>query len=192
MDFRTVDVAALRWTKTPRGAAVSGPGGKVVVQTPLLPCSVRPMRSTYAQGWSIDLRLPPGDELGASFGAFVQAVMQSAAAWGGVSAPEAAAPLSEFMGTRSLRVTAFSDALLFDKNGELVQEPAGAKACTCLLELQGCWTSAARWGLRWRVAQVKLADAPRPGPAPQFGFLADAGVAVPPAGPTPQFGFLDD
>lgn len=170
MDFRSVDVSSLRWTKTPRGAAASAPSGKVVVQTPLLACAVRPMRSAFSQGWSLELRIPGGDGLGDQFAAFVDSVMRSAVAWGGITG-DASPPLSEFMGTRSLRVTAFNDTLIFDKDGNLVHDPAGAKACSCLLELQGAWTSPARWGLRWRVAQVKLADAPRPGAAPSYGFL---------------------
>lgn len=131
-------------------------------------------------GWTLELLMPESDPLRSEFAAFVAAVGDSAAAWGGMGA-EPPLNLGSFRGNRTLRVTAFSDTLIFDAAGAVTTEPACAKACSCLLELQGAWTSPGRWGIRWKVVQVKLSDeaAPRSTAAtvrarpPDFGFVDD-------------------
>jgi hypothetical protein len=134
-------------------------------------------------GWTLELLMPETDELRSEFAAFAQAVGDSAAAWGGMGA-EPPLNLGSFRGNRTLRVTAFSDTLIFDAAGAVAPDPSSAKACSCLLELQGAWTSPARWGIRWRVVQVKLSSeaAPRATAAavrraPDFGFLDDDDAA---------------
>ncbi len=55
----------------------------------------------------------------------------------------------------NFRVLLFSDTLVFDEQGVLSADGMSAKSCVMLLELSGAWTSPGRWGLRWKVAQVK-------------------------------------
>jgi hypothetical protein len=161
------------------------------------------MQSKFALGWTLELLMPETDELRSEFAGFLQAVGDSAVAWGGMGS-EAPLNVGSFRGNRTLRVTAFTDTLIFDAAGAVTADPSGAKACSCLLELQGAWTSPARWGVRWKVVQVKLSDEPAPRAtaaptrrAPDFGFLNDddddddtaAGGA---AHKKARFGFIDD
>lgn len=151
-------------------------GGKVVIQTPPLPCAVRPQNTTFSQGWSFELRMPQTDPLATKFAAWLDSVLASAIAWGGMHESDSRDPMpavSEFAGVKSVRVTAFSDALLFDTDGNLTGDPSKAKACSCLLELQGLWTSPARWGIRWRVSQVKMERGARANDDALFSFVDD-------------------
>ena len=176
MDFRGVDPRDLRWSKTPRGAGVRGAApGRVCVQTPCVPCRVTPMASQCSQGWTLELQFADADPAASAFADFVEAVMASAVAWGGMAGgQEPAAAVTRGLTGRSLRVTAFSDALFFDAQGAAMAEPLKPHAsATCLLELQGAWVSAARWGLRWRVTQVKMAEAGGAAPVAAFAFVAD-------------------
>lgn len=172
MDFRTVRLDALKWAKTPRGWSVTSGGNKVRVQVPTCPCRVYPMNSTYSRGWTLELQLGDDDQACAEFAEFVDALA--------AQAREQAAPpnLEMAAGTlrrqdyarsyTSFRVTAFSDAQVFDEQGEYVDTDklAHARSLTLLLELQGLWTSDLRWGLRWKVAQAKVSAAPPPPPPP--------------------------
>ena len=199
MDFRQVSVRDLAWRKTPRGAScLLREGGKVTVQTPVVACTVTRMQSKFAMGWTLELLMPETDQLRSEFAGFLQAVGDSAAAWGGMGA-EPPLNLGSFRGNRTLRVTAFSDTLVFDAAGGVTDDPSRAKACSCLLELQGAWTSPARWGVRWKVVQVKLSDDPAPrataAPARQpFGFADedDDADTTGAASKKPQFDFIED
>lgn len=176
MDFRGVRIDELRWSKTARGAGVVGPGGaKVQVQTPVAACRMVPMVSKFSSGWTLDLTFQDSDPVAAAFADFLEDTMAAAVAWGGVTGVQPAdAVTRSFGGGRSLRVTAFSDTLFFDPSGAVTLPSGGAQSlgASCLLELQGLWTSPARWGLRWRVVQVK--EAPNaPAAAPSFAFLDD-------------------
>lgn len=140
------------------------------------------MVSKFSMGWTFELLLPIGDELRDQFSAFVQGIGASALEWGGMGTGHGTpADLGNYRGNRTLRVTAFSDTLVFDPAGAVTVDPTGAKACTCILELQGCWTSPTRWGVRWRVVQVKLSDE-----APPVAVV----VAAPPA--LASYAFQDD
>ena len=185
MDYRTVDVESLRWTRTPRGASA---WPKVVIQTPLLGCKISKMTSTYSQGHTLELRMGADDPLATEFAAFVDRVHDCAAAWwtggngndgasGNTGSGQGKGTFTELDGSRTLRVTAFSDTLFFDADGQFIPSyslsGAEHKGCTCLLELQGLWTApSGKWGLRWRVAQVKFGDPPQTQTA-GFAFVDD-------------------
>ncbi len=165
MDFRSVDTARMEWRRGPRGVYASVGGGdssKVMIQTPVARCRVRPMVSTYSSGWTIDLLFSHQDDVHVAFMEFLRAVQASAIRSGGL---DGLTMSDAVYNDRSFRFTAFSDALYFNTDASQVQGPAAMDACSCLLQLQGVWTTAERWGLRWKVIQVKGAIAPSAAPA---------------------------
>jgi hypothetical protein len=189
-DFRQVDVARVVWHKTHRGASASmdTPGQpKIMVQTPVVRCRVQPMASTYSSGWTITLLFDnidnsdeteetaddsteaqdnDDDDVQTEFLEFLSKLQTSCAEWGGLNhlalSDSVYYARSMYADHRcTFRVTAFSDALFFDADASQVQSPAAMAACSCVLQLQGAWTTAEKWGLRWKVVQVKAAAAPQ-------------------------------
>lgn len=185
MDFRAVDPAALTWDAWYRGqpgARAAGTGAKVTVQTPVAPCRV----SLAGSGmYRIDMRLRPDVAAHAAFAEWVGELENAAS-----EAPELAEWRQDKARSTSVyngnfRLMAFSDTLTFDAAGKLSFQLIDAASCACLVELQGCWSTPAKWGLRWKVVQVKFDSSPM-----------DLPPAPPPAEPTPPapaaFAFVDD
>jgi hypothetical protein len=142
------------------------------------------MRGTYSSGWTLDLQLRDADAACSAFADFVETLTKSAAE----VAPShlEASGLGRRFDGRSLRVTAFSDTHVFDEQGSLVDASnlAPAAALTVVLELQGVWTSASRWGVRWKVLQAKI----HPGDAITTPASGRVGVA---GGATDSYAFID-
>lgn len=152
-DFRGIDVASLKWFPQSRTTIPVTP---VRVQTPPSPCSVASVAGRHI----IDLALA-GHPMHAPFLDFVHALERhalenNAAAKAGHSwcscVDNGLAP--------RLRLSAFSDTLFFDKDGTLHANPTRMTACVCLCELVGAWTTQDRWGLRWKVLEIKACAAP--------------------------------
>jgi hypothetical protein len=55
-----------------------------------------------------------------------------------------------------MRVMAFADTPVFDSREALTAELESARSVSCILELQGTWSTETRWGLRWKILQVKV------------------------------------
>jgi hypothetical protein len=93
----------------------------------------------------------------------------------------------------NLRLMAFSDALTFDAEGKLAFGLMDACSCACLVELQGCWSSDARWGLRWKVTQAKYDTSPMDEPPVGEPPVGEPPVGEPPVLPAPQnYAFVDE
>lgn len=159
MDFRLVDPASIGWSTWYRGqptARLPG-GGRVQVQTPMTPCRV----SIAQPGmYRVEMSLRQDTPANAAFAEWVGDVER---------AVEKAAPLcpelSTWIGTKSrsstvyngtMRLMAFSDTMAFDQTGKMSANLMDATTCACLLELTGCWSTDARWGLRWKMVQAKF------------------------------------
>lgn len=63
----------------------------------------------------------------------------------------------------SIRLNVWESTEWFDDEGK-VSDDADVEACRCLLELTGCWISPQKWGLKWKVVQIKK-QAPAATPA---------------------------
>ena len=150
MDFRNVDPANVKWQRGGRQGNVlaSVQHGKVLVQTPKCPCSV----NVHSAGvFRIDMKLGMLNPLHERFAAWVGDVERNASGpW------KTDLVLSSTIYGSNFRVMAFSDTMTFDERGELSADIISAKSCSALLELTGAWTSNGKWGLRWRVVQVKF------------------------------------
>lgn len=157
MDFRLVSPPDIAWSTWSRGQPVArtAQGGKVVVQTPLCPCR---MSLAGAGMYRVELALRPDLPAHAAFADWLSDVEDSA---------QAAPALAEWRGARrrsttaynnSVRLMAFSDTLAFDASGNLSADLMAARGCACILELQGGWSGEARWGLRWKIVQIKFAE----------------------------------
>lgn len=186
MDFRKVGLEALRWGAAwYRGQPLArlGDSCKVIVQTPMAPCRV-----SFAGGGMhrVELAMVPGVKAHDQFWAWVSAVEAAAAAspdleeWRGGRSPTACI----FRG--SMRLMVFADTLAFDASGALSADLMSAAACSCLIELQGCWKTDDKWGVRWKVQQIKFDSTPPDFPA------APALPPPPAAASEAAYGFLEE
>ena len=155
MDFRTIDASSVRWSLWTRGQPVGRtPGGaKIQVQTPLCPCSVTP---AGAGMFRVNLKLSRVVEAHDAFATWIGNVEESAAEASELLAGRGALRRSECVYNNSMRLMAFSDTLAFDDDGKLSGDLMDAAGCAALIELQGLWTAGGKWGLRWRVVQLKF------------------------------------
>lgn len=187
MDFRLVDASSIGWSSWYRGqptARLPG-GGRVQVQTPVAPCRVAVAQPGM---YRVDMSLLPDTPAHAAFAEWVGEAEDSVRA-----AASQSADLSTWIGTKSrsstvfnnaMRLMAFSDTLAFDQDGKMSANLLDATTCACLLELTGCWSTDARWGLRWKIVQIKFDVRPPETAAPAP--VACAG------GYTAAFGFVDE
>jgi len=188
MDFRLVKPADIAWTVSSRGqpAARTSGGAKVVVQTPLCPCRVT---ATGGGMYRMHLALRPDLPVHSAFSDWLCEVDESASESEALREWRGGRSRSVALYNNSLRLTAFSDTLAFDATGKLSADLLSAGGCACIIELQGAWATEARWGVRWRVVQIKFSEDCElpaaacaiddetcpPGPAPgAYSFLDDA------------------
>jgi hypothetical protein len=154
-DFRRVALNTLKWFPQSRKTVPVTP---VRVQVPPSPCAITLLPGRYA----IELTLA-GHAAHDAFAEFVGDVEQHAL--------EHARPSSQGLTWYScfsaysliptLRLSAFDDTKFFDAAGlPCVAPPTDFKACACVLELTGAWTTDASWGLRWKVLEVKHVTQP--------------------------------
>lgn len=166
-DFREVDVSGIVWRPTHRGVSASTPGGKITVQTPVARCRIEPMASTYSSGWTITLLFDENDNIHTDFQEFLRRLQASYKNWD-KNTDGVLRNLSDAVYCRpngygcSFRFTAFSDAQFYNADSGQVQDPSAMMACSCVLQLQGVWTTPDRWGLRWKVVQVKQSTSRAP------------------------------
>ena len=193
MDFRAVDPGALTWSMGPRGlpAVRNTAGAKVIVQTPTCPCRV----TVQAPGmYRMELQLMPGVASHDAFAKWASEVEDSAADAGALAGWKGGKRRSSWVFNGTARLMAFSDTMAFDADGKLSADLMDAQGCAALIELQGLWSTDAKWGVRWKVSQVKFSKEPPTLPCVSSGTDAavsdDEAHAVP---PDPSiFAFLDD
>lgn len=182
-DFRRVALQAVKWFPQSRKNVPVTP---VRVQVPASPCSITLLPGRY----SIDLTVAGS----AVHDAFVEFVGEVEA-----HALEHAKPsssglrwyscFSAYSLTPTMRLSAFDDAKFFEEDGTpSTGLPTHFKACSCILELQGAWTTDTVWGLRWKVLEVKRT--PQAPPALSTMFLDDDEDAPP--GPPQLPMFIDE
>lgn len=151
-DFRAVSVAALRWFPQSRSLVPVTP---VRVQAPPSPTSITLMPGRFG----IELALA-GHAAHPLFVAFVQDVELHAQA--NAQPTKGSLAWHSCVDTNSpvpgVRLAAFEDTRFFDADGRPHTSPTAITSCSCLLELTGAWTTDAKWGLRWKVVEVKEAS----------------------------------
>lgn len=188
MDFRAIKPEDIAWAPAgPRGPAARSPlgGGRVAVQTPLCACKVSVQRPGM---YRLDLALRPHMPAHAAFAAWLRGVESEAAtALRGV--PGYDRPMSACVYNDGLRLMAFSDTLTYDEDGRLSADLLSAAGCECLIELSGTWSGDSRWGLRWRVAQLRFVREVSFPPAPAIDDDDEPASEIAAAG---ALAFLDD
>jgi hypothetical protein len=160
MDFRTVSPADIAWRRGGRqGGALAGltDGRRVVVQSPWCSCSV----GVHSPGmFRVDATLFRSDPVHAEFAEWIAAIEDSAdGSW------QDGKRMSSSVFNGNFRMMLFSDTLVFDEAGALSADVVTAKKCSAILELTGAWVKGDRWGLRWKVVQLKYSRDPLPRPA---------------------------
>lgn len=155
MDFRSVAPSSVTWATWSRGQPVARTrqGGKVVVQTPACACTV----SLASPGmYRIQMMLNGSSPVHAAFCEWLGELEEAAGEAPELASWKASKGRSTCVYNNTMRLMAFSDTMAFDESGKMSADLMTAKGCACIVELQGCWTSDSRWGLRWRVVQVKF------------------------------------
>jgi hypothetical protein len=191
MDFRSVTPSSVSWQIGRRGFPVArGPGNAVVrVQTPPFACTVGALGSGM---FRIDLALHPRVDVHQDFGRWVGDLEAAAAEAPAVAGWKCGRTAATCVYRGSMRLMAFSDTPTFDREGRLAAGLLDAAGCECILELQGAWGTDGRWGLRWKISQLKYYDAPPTLPVrPDDGGSDDDKCEGPP-GVACGFSFLDD
>lgn len=181
-DFRRVALQTIKWFPQSRKAIPVTP---VRVQVPPAPCAIALLPGRY----TIELTLA-GHAAHDAFAEFVGELEQHALEH--AKPPQGLAWYSCFSAyslTPTLRLSAFDDTKFFEADGApSTGLPTHFKACVCVLELVGAWTTDSAWGLRWKVLEVKHAPhAAIASHVPMF-IDDDDGTAPPAAGPM----FIDD
>lgn len=187
MDFRRITPGTVRWSLPASGKpAARGPdGSRVLAQTPQCACRVSLVRAGM---YRLDLALSPAHPTHVAFREWLAELEDAASEAGELRQWRGNRGRSTSVYNNSMRLTAFSDTLAFDAAGQLSGDLLGAQGCTCLVELQGAWATEGRWGLRWRVVQVKFDAAYTPPPA-QCELIDDMHEHEQ---PMPAFAFVDE
>lgn len=142
-------------------AARTTAGAKVIVQTPTCPCRV----TLQAPGmYRMELQLMPGVASHDAFAKWACDIEDSATEASGLQAWKGSKRRSSWVYNGTARLMAFSDTMAFDADGKLSADLMEARGCAALIELQGLWTTDAKWGVRWKVSQVKFSKEPPPPP----------------------------
>lgn len=167
MDFRLAPKPSeLTWLP-PRGipqktrtAAATFQGKKLLVQTP--ECPVRVFRNQGSVTVYLDLT---HSEVASDFAIWVESYEDFAAA---VHVDCPAAAKSPSIRNGSLRLMIWEDAQWFDGCGVYLKHPPDGPLATasCILEFQGCWVGADKWGLKLRVTQIQVHEGKPPPKAP--------------------------
>ena len=161
MDFRVA--APVEWEVARAGPK---PAHKVVVQTPSAACRVSLLRPGM---YRLEARFTEC-AVHREFCEWVAGVEDSAKESEVLEPWRRGKEWSPTVFGRAMRLTVFMDTPVFDSGGTLSAGLMDATSCACLVELQGCWTTGDKWGLRWKVAQVKYdtqpAEFPPPPPPP--------------------------
>lgn len=132
-------------------------GARVQVQTPQCSCRV----SLAGSGsYRIDMTLRPDVASHRDFGAWIAAVEDRAVDATQLDEWKKNKSMSSTVFRDNLRFMAFSDTTVFDESGALSNGLMDAVSCSALVELQGCWGTDSRWGLRWKVVQLKFSTSP--------------------------------
>lgn len=178
MDFRLVQPDAIAWRRGTKGNALAAlsDGRRVVVQTPMCPCRV----TVHKPGmFRCDMTLCRRLDVHAEFADWLGEV--EAHAGGRWSEGKS---LSGTLYADNFRLMLFSDTLVFDEGGSLSAEAMTARKASAILELTGAWTREARWGLQWKVVQLKFSTTAMDLP-PEFASSDDSDDGE-------GFGFVDD
>lgn len=155
-DFRGIVVSDLKWF--PQSRAVI-PVTPVRVQTPPATCVITSVAGRHA----VELSLV-GHPMHGPFVDFVRELERHAGDHAGDHARDHAertwcSCVVDGL-TPRFRLSAFSDTLFFDRDGVPLGDPTRVAACACLCELVGAWLTEDRWGLRWKVLELKACAAP--------------------------------
>lgn len=170
MHFESLGIDRVTWSSTKKGAikAVYG-GGKFEFQTPR--CIAR-LEAVHKFPGAVALSIDERSFREDGFVRFLRNIETAASESLRLDPRDASRPFR--------RVVAFSNAEMFDVDGGHVEAPEtheGWYDVAALVQLDGAWIGAGRWGLKFKVKQIKLYGKSRPfeAPAAKFQFLEEPG-----------------
>lgn len=164
-DFRSIKPDSIAWRRGGRnGGALAGfaDGRRVVIQTPICNCEASSKKPGIT---TVNMRLFPSDPVHSEFAEWLAGVEDAAEGpW------KEGKRCSTSVWNNNFRVTLFADTLVFDESNSLSADVFTARKASALLELTGAWvsqneeTKESKWGLRWKVVQLKFGTESLPEP----------------------------
>ena len=152
MDFRDISPRSLTWSR-------SGRNGNIVASRP---SSTKPLMfqiprmnatiSTHSPGmYRLDLKLNMADSTHRQFADWIADLEQSA-----VGTWSSTLKKSNLLYNDGFRLTFFSDTNVYDSTGALSVGFFKTKSVSSLCILQGLWTTADKYGIRFNIKQLKF------------------------------------
>ena len=156
MDFRDISPRSLTWARGGRNgnivASRSSSTKPIMFQVPRMNATI----STHSAGmYRMDVKLNMADETHRQFADWIADLEQSA-----VGTWSSTLKRSNLLYNDGFRVMFFSDTNVFDSTGALSVDFFKAKSVSSLCLLQGLWTSADKYGIRFNVKQLKFFEEP--------------------------------
>jgi hypothetical protein len=188
MDFRAIKPDDVSWRVSGTNVYANLPDGRrPTFQMPKCPCLVTRQGKGMMR---VDARLDPADPVHAAFADWVSHIEENAhgAPW------NSGLGLSRAVYNWNFRLMAFSDTLTFDEEGKLSTDFVSARQMTALMDLSGAWKTDSKWGLRWRVSQIKFDRAAPPEKPRTFEGSEDLPkiLTKPPVAAKAECMFIDD
>lgn len=188
-----LDTERLSWStlNAKRTSKVSYGGGKFAFQTPTCPAHLQPFHKFPG---SLMMSMED-DTFSPHFRSFVSDIERSAI--DAVPELDMLEPVAHLK-----KITAFSNAHVFDNTNAVVHAPEtyeGRYLVACILQLDGAWANDSKWGLKFKVLQVKIYGELEAHPRPRqvavaYGFVDDPCVHEHPQHhrPVQVYDFIED
>ena len=156
MDFRDISPRSLTWSRSGRNGNIvaSRPSStkNLMFQIPRMNATI----STHSPGmYRLDLKLNMADSTHRQFADWIADLEQSA-----VGTWSSTLKKSNLLYNDGFRLTFFSNTNVYDSTGALSVDFFKAKSVSSLCILQGLWTSADKYGIRFNVKQLKFFEDP--------------------------------
>jgi hypothetical protein len=151
-DFRDISPKSITWRKGGRGNQIyaNRPGEKSIkFQIPKMNCNV----AVHSPGmFKLELKLSPSIKIHEEFMDWIADLEQSSKGpWGDLAR-------SSTIYNNGFRVMFFSDTNCFDSNGNLSADFLKAKSVSAIFSLTGLWTTDSKYGLKFKVEQMKYSE----------------------------------
>lgn len=155
-DFRTISPRSITWSSGGRNGLVvasrATSSKPIEFQIPRMNCSI----SNYSPGvYQVEFKLNLEETTHKQFVDWISDLEESSVGtWSSTHCK------SKFVYKNGFRLMFFSDTNVFDSSGKLSVGFFNAKSCSVLCTLNGLWTSASKYGLRFNIKQLKFFEEP--------------------------------
>ena len=178
MDFRDISPKTVTWRRHPainksrEGIYANRLGENIKFQIPKMNCRVE----VHSPGmFRLELKMNPSIAIHSEFMDWIADLEQSSKGpWGNLRP-------SPTVYNNGLRVMFFTDTNCFDSTGNLSADFMKARSASAIFSLVGLWVTDSKYGLKFKIDQLKYSEEPIPYPEDTEATPAET-----------QFMFVDD